>query len=497
MSCGPDPNRVTGPPSFVVEADAANLRARLTHILEYMTDGFLVIGRDWRIVHVNRAAARLLQQPAPRLIGRDIWEAFPEAVGSRFHAEYQRVLDTGEPACFDAEYVPLDVRFSVRAHPCAEGVEVYFLDIKEQVLAREHIREQAALLDQARDAIFVRTLDNVVTYWNHAAARLYGWTAEEIVGGTTLGRINPEGAQLDVINAALREHGVWSGDITQVTRSGATLVVNCSHTLVRDADGQPHRVLCINTDATQQRRAQAGLMRAQRMESLSTLAGGFAHELNNTLAPIVMGLDALKDEPCAAELGDVLDVAMQSTRRAAEMVGQVLAFSQGIAGEHELLDLRRIVTGVASMMRDTLPRSMSVTTSIPPHLWRVVGDAGQCRQALVNLCLNARDAMPDGGQLRLAVENALLDAEEAAAVDGLSAGPYVRIEVTDTGTGMPASVVARIFEPFYSTHGLGDRAGLGLAMVDTIVRSHRGGIRVASEVGSGSTFFIYLPADPS
>jgi two-component system cell cycle sensor histidine kinase/response regulator CckA len=484
-------------PSFLVESDAAHLRARLAQVLDYMHDGFLVVSPDWRIVYVNRTAARLLQQPPDQLQGRSVWDAFPEAVGTRFHLEYQRVLDTGEPATFEAEYTPLDVRFSVRAHRCPEGIEIFFLDIKEEYLARQRIREQASLLDQASDAIVVRTLDHVVTYWNQAAARLYGWSAEEAVGRSTIELMKADLAEMEAINAAVLAYGQWSGERKQRTRTGGPVLVEESHTLVRDAEGRPHRVLCIKTDVTQQRRVQSELMRMQRMESLGTLAGGIAHELNNTLAPVVMGIEAIQGEPCVSEVREVLDLIAESAKKASELVDVVQAFARGAEGERRQVDVAQLVTSVGQMVRDTFPTSIAVATVVAPHLWPVTGDRAQLRQALLNLCVNARDAMPGGGALRIVADNVVLDAESAAGIRGVAPGPHVRVEIADTGAGIPPDIVDRIFEPFYSTRRGGDRNGLGLAVVHTVVRSHRAGITVQSEAGRGSTFRLYLPATPA
>src|SRR5690606_24755849 len=281
--------------------------------------------------------------------------------------------------------------------------------------------EQASMLDQARDAIVVRTLDDVVTYWNAAAERLYGWSADEAIGRTTLELMNSDVSELERINAAVLEHGQWSGERTQRTRAGAAIIVEDSHTLVRDAEGRSHRVLCIKTDVTQQRRVQAELMRVQRMESLGTLAGGFAHELNNTLAPVVMGIEALQGVHCVDEVREVLDLIEQGATRATELVGQVLAFARGMDGERQPIDIAQLVASVDQMVRDTFPSNVAITTTVAPHLWTVVGDRTQYRQALLNLCTNARDAMPGGGTLRLSVGNVLLDAEAAAAIPGVVA----------------------------------------------------------------------------
>lgn len=245
-------------------------------------------------------------------------------------------------------------------------------------------------------------------------------------------------------------------------------------------------------DVTEQERARRNELRAQRMESIGTLAGGIAHDLNNALAPIAMGLELLRARyPQNASLIDTME---KCTRRGAGMVKQLLTFARGSEGERRSLQPRRIIDEMAQIIRSAFPKNITLEVELAPGLWDVLGDATQLHQVLLNLCVNARDAMPDGGTLSIEARNAAVDETFASGTDGARAGNFVRWTVRDTGTGMPPDVIRRIFDPFFTTKEQGKGTGLGLSTVLGIVRSHEGFLRVDSTPGIGSAFEIYLPA---
>ncbi len=253
-------------------------------------------------------------------------------------------------------------------------------------------------------------------------------------------------------------------------------------------------MLAINTDITERKKLEQQFLRAQRLESIGTLAGGIAHDLNNLLAPITMGVDLLKlFDPPPRSL-PVIENIERSARRGTELVKQVLSFARGVEGARVTLQVRHILTEVESIATNTFPKNITVETRVPRDLWPVLADPTQLNQVVMNLCVNARDAMPAGGRLELAAGNAELDAQYAAMNRGMAPGRYVVIQVTDTGTGMPKEIIDRIFEPFFTTKELGKGTGLGLSTALGIVRSHGGFVNVYSEVGRGSTFKVYLPA---
>ena len=231
------------------------------------------------------------------------------------------------------------------------------------------------------------------------------------------------------------------------------------------------------------------------MESIGTLAGGIAHDLNNMLSPIMMALSILELRFTDKESTKLLSIVSTSAHKGAEMVRQILSFARGVEGRRVELQLRHLIREVENLISETFLKNIQIRKSISNNLWTIIGDPTQLHQVLVNLCVNARDAMPEGGTLTLSAENVTLD-EHFAGLDGEAhPGAYVRLKVEDTGTGIPAKLFARIFDPFFTTKEVGKGTGLGLSTTQTIVKSHGGFIRVESKLGEGSKFSIYIPAE--
>jgi PAS domain S-box-containing protein len=355
------------------------------------------------------------------------------------------------------------------------------------------LREQASLLDLARDAIIVRRVDGIVTYWNQAAERLYGWTSAEMVGQP--GRaIFAESREFDDAMRTLLDRGEWTGEFHQHTRDGKSIWVDARWTLLRGDGGAPASVLVINTDITERRRLEQQFLRAQRMESIGTLAGGIAHDLNNVLTPIMMAVDLLKSGESNPEKIELLELLEANTTRGADMVRQVLTFARGVDGRRIRVDLAEVLGTAAKIADETFLKSVEVRTALDEGLWTVVGDPTQIHQVVMNLLVNARDAMPNGGRLTITARNTQIDDAYAALTADATAGAFVEIAIEDTGHGMPPDVAERIFEPFFTTKESGKGTGLGLSTSAAIIRSHGGFIRVYSEPGRGTTFRVNLPA---
>jgi two-component system cell cycle sensor histidine kinase/response regulator CckA len=354
--------------------------------------------------------------------------------------------------------------------------------------------EKASLLELSRDAILVCGLDHRVTYWNKSAERLYGWTAAEAVGRLVTEIKDQSSEVFQQACEKVMQTGEWDGELHQVGKDGRKLIVEGRWTLLRDAAGQPRSILVINTDITERKKVEEQLLRGQRMESLGTLAGGIAHDLNNALTPIMMSIELLKlHEQDALRLG-VLATIESSARRGADMVRQVLSFSRGVEGRRVEVQIGHLLKGIEKIANETFLKNIWVCSDISADLWIVQGDPTQIHQMLLNLCANARDAMPNGGILKLGACNHLLDEHCAAMIPGAKPGPYLLIEMEDNGTGMPPEVMDRIFEPFFTTKELGKGTGLGLSSALAIIKSHQGFIRASSELDKGSKFQVYLPA---
>jgi PAS domain S-box-containing protein len=372
------------------------------------------------------------------------------------------------------------------------------LRIAERQQAEKRIQEQAALLDKAQDAICVVDLEDRILYWNRSAERLYGWPAAEAVGKSATGLLfRGPTPQLDEARRAVLEAGEWTGEVQQVTRGGDKITVESRWTLVRDDRGRPKSRLMVNTNITEKKKIEARFLRAQRMESIGTLAGGIAHDLNNVLAPILMAVDLLKMPLPESEHPALLGTIQTSAERGAEMVRQILSFARGVEGQRVIVQLKHLVRDLEKVLRSTLPKSITVETDLPGELWVVQGDATQLYQVLMNLCVNARDAMPQGGTLTIGAEHKVLDETFARMHADARPGPFVQLKISDTGTGIPAEILDRIFDPFFTTKEVGKGTGLGLSTVLGIVQSHGGFVHVASEVGKGTQFSVYLPAADS
>jgi PAS domain S-box-containing protein len=370
-------------------------------------------------------------------------------------------------------------------------------DITERKRTEEKIREQAELLDNAQEAIGVRSLEHSLIYWNKGAQRLYGWTAGEAIGKNPvefLFKDKEEPPQIIEAKRIVLEKGEWTGELHQVTKDGREVIVESHWTLIYDSEDKPKSILVVNTDITEKKMFEAHLLRAQRMESIGILAGGVAHNLNNMLTPMMMSLQMLKGKFTDEQSQKLINILEKNSQRSADLIKQVLSFSRGVEGEHTPLQAKHIITEIEKIAKETFPRNIEIRTNIQKDLFTISGDATQLHQVIMNLCVNARDAMPDGGILSISAENFFIDENYARMHTEAKVGSYVTIAVSDTGIGIPPKVMDRIFEPFFTTKEFGKGTGLGLSTALAIVKSHGGFINVYSEVGKGTTFRVYLPA---
>jgi PAS domain S-box-containing protein len=357
------------------------------------------------------------------------------------------------------------------------------------------IREQASLIEKAQDAIMVVGIEGDVLFANPSARQLHGWNSDINLNGVAAKLLFPaDEARFNEARRAAVATGEWLGEMEHTVRDGYKVTVAARCTLIQDERGQPKSLLFISTDVTEKKRLEAEFYRAQRLESIGALAGGMAHDLNNALSPILMGLQLLQRENHDEETRRMLSVMEDNTHRGADMVRQVLLFSRGREEEREALPPGNLIREVERMMRQTFPKSIRLATMVPEDLWPLVGNSTQLHQVLLNLCVNARDAMPGGGEITLAADNVELTAEEARQIPGGVAGRFVMLVVSDTGPGISPEILPRIFEPFFTTKPVGQGTGLGLSTVARVIKQHGGFIHVRSEPGQGATFDIYLPS---
>jgi PAS domain S-box-containing protein len=340
-------------------------------------------------------------------------------------------------------------------------------------------------------------------WWNDGFLTTFGFEPGEIVPSVEswTARIHPEERARVVDSMRTAIAGTvesWSSEYRFQRKDGSYASVQDRGYILRDESGKGVRMVGGMRDLTEQKKMEAQQLRAQRVESIGTLAGGIAHDLNNVLAPIMMSIELLQidsaDDPRRSK---ILDTIYVSCRRGADLVRQVLSFALGLDGQRVAIRLRPLFDDLRGIITETFPRNIRIVSNVPQDLWPMMGDPTQLHQVLLNLAVNARDAMPHGGTLTLSAANTTIDAQFAATSQEAKEGQYVLLQVTDTGLGIPPEVRARIFEPFFTTKEVGKGTGIGLATVFTVVRSHGGFIAVESEVGRGSSFKVYLPAEPA
>jgi len=290
---------------------------------------------------------------------------------------------------------------------------------------------------------------------------------------------------------SMEEKSEWTGEFQQLTKEGKPVLVHCRATLIRSANGQPKSLLLINTDITERKQLEEQFMRSQRLESLGVLISGIAHDLNNALSPILIGVDILRKYP---EKEDILKTIEVSAKRGADMVKQVLAFARGNDANKTTIRIESLAREMGKIVNDTFPKNIHCDVKTTGEAWALMGQATPLYQVLLNLCVNARDAMPEGGTLTLAVANEHVDSDTAKRYPDAKIGDYVSVSVADTGSGIPPEEMDKIFRPFYTTKSPGKGTGLGLSTSLNIIKNHGGFLAVNSEVGRGTEFKFYLPA---
>jgi len=372
-------------------------------------------------------------------------------------------------------------------------------DITERIESEGRLRHLSSLLhavaEGTTDAVFVKDREGRYLFVNAATAKFFGRSKEEVIGRDDSEFFGVEEARLlRVADRQVMDSGEARTSEERLTLEGTRRVFSAIKAPYRDQSGRIVGTIGISRDITDQKNLEAQFLRAQRMESIGTLAGGIAHDLNNVLAPILMSIELLKMDESAPDKLEILATIESSARRGGEMVRQVLSFARGVEGQKVPLSVKPILKDIEKVANDTFLKSIDLRCEIEPELWMVEGDPTQLHQVLLNLAVNARDAMPQGGLLRLSARNEVLDEHYAAMNLEASAGPYVVLEVEDSGYGMPPEVVDRVFEPFFTTKETGKGTGLGLSTSLAIVRGHGGFVRVYSEPRNGTRFRVYLPA---
>lgn len=368
--------------------------------------------------------------------------------------------------------------------------------IERQEKDQEILSYQAQLIAQTADPVVAADVNGVVTYWNAAAERVFGWSPAEAMGKNTetLLPFAPDSISRDEISEQLAHDGRWIGEVHFLNRAGNQVIVEAAMTVLVDSAGQGIGFVTSMSDITEQRELEERFRQAQKMESIGRFAGGIAHDFNNYIMVINWHCEMLESHlPSNDPARDMLAQIMAANEQTKSLTRQLLAFSRKQVLEPRILNLNHVVQETEKMMRRLIGEDIEVIAHLDAALGSVNADPSQIYQVLMNLVVNARDAMPSGGTLTIATSNVDLDHIFANQYRDLTPGAYVHLSVTDTGCGMDEETRQHIFEPFFTTKAAGSGTGLGLATVYGVMRQSGGSILVHSEPGQGASFRLYLP----
>ena len=496
--------------------DDGGLRSLLAAVVEWSPDAIIPATLDGVITGWNAGAAAMYGYTAEEIVGRNVTVLIPPGREEEMAALLDRVRAGQRVEPVEAQRVRKDgvvIEVTVSMSPIRDadgtvtGVAGIASDITRRVRADRAAQDArarlAAIVESSSDAILGKTLDGVITSWNAGAVAMYGYAAQEMIGHHVSELTPPDRVRelAPILERVRRGQRVEDYETRRVRKDGVVIDVSVSVSPVLGEGGAVIGAATVTRDITERVRAaaareasEARLRTAERLETVGQLAGGIAHDFNNLLSAIMGYADLVAGEAVDPATRADVEQIMSTAQRAAALTKELLVFSRREPGEPQDLDLNAVIAGVQSMLAVSVGEHIEVRVDPAAALPAVCTDRGRLEQVLLNLAVNARDAMPEGGSLTIATGVVDLPVGDPRLHTGVDPGLFVGLAVSDTGMGMSAEVAARIFEPFYTTKPIGRGTGLGLSTVYGIVTGAGGCISVESAVGAGATFHIYLPA---
>ncbi len=479
-------------------------RTNLNALIESTTDAILMYSREGQLTIANSAAKKYFKMffNSELSLGDIIKDKLPKNFRKGFLFHTREALSgkstnvevvenlNSQRYYFDMIYHPI---FNDNTNE-VESISLFARNITHQKVTNIKIREQALFLDQANDAISACDLNHNITFWNKAAENLFGLPIESVLNSPIAKVFHP--VDENNFNSSIKHtfnHGEWLGEFKLMHKSGKELLVQCRISLIQNENKVPYAFLFICSDITQKKQIERQLLRSQRIENIGTLAGGVAHDLNNILSPIVLSSQLLKLKLENTDDQSTLETIEQSALRGSEIVKQILSFTRVNDENKTIVQIEVLIKEIHKLIRETFPKNIHVDFDVPENLPPIESNPTELHQVLLNLCLNARDAMPHGGKLTIEINVDFFDEAFCHMHPNVKPGKNIVIRITDTGTGMSNEVLDNIFDPFYTTKPRDKGTGLGLFTVHNIIKKHNGFISVFSKEEEGTTFTVFLP----
>ena len=462
------------------ESELNLTRTQLTEVLDSVSESFLVLDRDFRFTYANKSIMQMNRLSPEDVIGKVIWDVFPSAVNTEFYPQYQKVMKERVSSRFEVFYPESRRWFEVAAHPTREGLSAFVSDVTERKADEAAIGRLASIVESSSDAVVSKDLQGTIQSWNAGAERIYGYPAAEVIGKSMQIVVPPELAaeESEILERLRRGELVDHIETIRVRKDGTRIDVSLTVSPVRNKDGQIIGASHVARDITDQKNFNVQIRQVQKLESLGVLAGGIAHDFNNLLVGI-LGNASLALENPLPQNREFLEEIVRAGQRAADLTSQLLAYAGKGRFFIQPIDVSSLVREISQLIRTSISASVNLKLNLASDLPPIEADSGQIQQVIMNLVINAAEAIAP-------------ESPGTVTVTTAAVGPNVMLEVSDTGSGMDEETLARIFDPFFTTKFTG--RGLGLSAVMGIVGSHKGTLNVHSKPGHGTTFTILLPA---
>ncbi|MEX1221123.1 MAG: PAS domain-containing protein [Idiomarina sp.] len=484
--------------------NAENVNTRLRSTIENINDAFFLLDPNWHTVFLNQQAEKLLQRSAKELIGKYIWDEFPEAKENDFYRQYNKAVETNKTVRFTEHYPPLDKWFQVSAYPVSEGLAIYFRDVTDERKNQEALKlskERFDLVAKAsRDVIWDWDIITNKVWWNDSLANNYGYHLDDNESDSEywLSLIHPD----DVEHASTSIHSVlkstalnWELEYRFRNHNGDYATVIDRGYVLRNEQGEALRMIGSMLDVTEQRSLDEKLRQSQKLEAVGHLTGGIAHDFNNLLTVILGNAELINEQLSQnSSIRDYGNMIIAAAERGSELTNRLLAFARKQPLNPKAINLVELFNDLKGLWKRTLTETVSIEIKHQTDLAAIEADQVQLESALLNLVINAHDAMPTGGRLIVETDNVTFDDAHAQLFPDVESGDYVMIAISDTGYGMNAETLAQAYEPFFTTKEVGKGSGLGLSMVYGFVKQSGGHIRIYSELGQGTCVKLFLPS---